>query len=83
MQVERHKHLGIALELRPTIRPSMACSDKSRKTVQWRMPQAVVEDYLSNPEAKATVALYRARREKSTRYGAGTGNWPSGVRRTA
>ena len=29
MQIERHKHLGIALELRLTIRPSTACSGRS------------------------------------------------------
>ena len=33
MQVERHKHLGIALEIAPTIRPFMGCWDRSPTAV--------------------------------------------------
>jgi hypothetical protein len=65
MQVERHKHLGIALELSPDHPAVHGLLGQVRDNGEWRMPQAVVEDYRSNPEAKATLALYHARREKS------------------
>src|SRR6202044_722143 len=65
MQVERHKHLGIALELSPDHPAVHGLLGQVRDNGEWRMPQAVVEDYRSNPEAKAPLALYHARREKS------------------
>ncbi len=65
MQIERHKHLGIALEIAPDHPAIHGLNGQVFDNGEWRMPQAVVEDFLSNPEAKATLALYRARRDKS------------------
>ena len=50
------QHLGIALELEPDHPAIHGLLGQVAENGQWRMPQAVVEDYLSNPETKATVA---------------------------
>ncbi len=65
MQIERHKHLGIALEIAPDHPAIHGLNGQIFDNGEWRMPQAVAEDYMSNPEAKATLALYHARRDKS------------------
>ena len=65
MQVERHKHLGIALELAPDHPAIHGLLGQVADNGQWRMPQAVSEDYLNDADAKATLATYRARRDKS------------------
>jgi Pretoxin HINT domain len=64
MQVERHKHLGIALELEPENPAVHGLLGQVSDGGEWRMPQAVVEDYLTDAKAKASLASYRARREK-------------------
>jgi Pretoxin HINT domain len=65
MQVERHKHLGIALELAPDHPAIHGLLGQVADNEQWRMPQAITEDYQTDAQAKETLALYRARREKS------------------
>ncbi len=65
MHVERHKHLGIALEVSPDHPAVHGLLGEVRDNGQWRMPQAVVEDYRSDADTKSKLALYRARREKS------------------
>ena len=65
MQVERHKHLGIALELEPDHPAIHGLLGEVADNGQWRMPQAVAEDFRSDAGVKATLALYRARRDKS------------------
>jgi hypothetical protein len=64
MQVERHKHLGIALELAPENPAVHGLLGQVSDNGEWRMPQAVVEDYLTDAKAKTNLATYRARREK-------------------
>ncbi len=64
MQVERHKHLGIALELMPDHPAIHGVLGQVADKGEWRMPQAVADDYLNDPEAKATLALYRGRRAR-------------------
>ena len=65
MQVERHKHLGIALELAPENPAVHGLLGQVNDQGEWRLPQAVVEDYQTSPEAKANLAEYRARRERA------------------
>jgi hypothetical protein len=64
MHVERHKHLGIALELAPDNPAVHGLLGQVSSGGEWRMPQAVVEDYKTDPKAKALLASYQARREK-------------------
>ncbi len=64
MHVERHKHLGIALELAPDNPAVHGLLGQVSDGGEWRMPQAVVEDYKTDPKAKALLTTYRARREK-------------------
>jgi hypothetical protein len=65
MQVERHKHLGIALEEAPQHPAIHGLLGQVDDKGEWRMPQAVSEDYLNDARAKATLAGYRARRDRS------------------
>jgi hypothetical protein len=64
MQIERHKHLGIALELAPDNPAVHGLLGQVFDNGEWRMPQAVVENYVTDPEAKTNLTTYRARREK-------------------
>ncbi len=64
MHLERHKHLGIALDLAPDNAAVHGMLGQVFDGGEWRMPQAVVEDYLSDARAKANLASYRARRER-------------------
>ena len=64
MQVERHKHLGSRLSSRPDHPAVHGLLGQVADKGEWRMPQAVADDYLNDPEAKATLALYRGRRDK-------------------
>ncbi len=64
MHLERHKHLGIALELAPDNAAVHGMLGQVFDGGEWRMPQAVVENYLSDARAKANLASYRARRER-------------------
>jgi tetratricopeptide (TPR) repeat protein len=65
MQVERHKHLGIALELAPDHPAIHGLLGEVADNGQWRMAQAVAEDYRTDAGVKATLENYRARRDKS------------------
>jgi hypothetical protein len=65
MQVERHKHLGLALELAPDHPAIHGLLGEVGDDGQWRMPQAVAEDYRNDANAKSLLANYRARRDKS------------------
>jgi hypothetical protein len=64
MQVERQKHLGIALELAPENPTVHGLLGQVADNGYWRVPQAMVEDYLTDAKAKTNLASYRARREK-------------------
>ena len=71
MQVERHKHLGIALELAPDHPAIHGLLGQVADNGQWRMPQAVSEDYLNDAEGEGdTGQLSRPPRQES-RHGPG------------
>src|SRR5262249_53546688 len=65
MQIEKHKHLGIALEQSPQHPAIHGLLGQVDDNGEWRMPQAVSENYLNDAGAKAILAGYRARRDKS------------------
>ena len=65
MQAERHKHLAIALEIAPDHPAAHGLLGQVVDNGEWRMPEVVVEDFRSDAAAKATLAGYHARRDKS------------------
>ncbi len=64
MQVQRHKHLAIALELEPDNPAVHGLLGQVSDGGEWRAPQAVVDEHLTDAKAKTSTATYRARREK-------------------
>ena len=65
LQIERHKHLAIALEIDPDHATAHGLLGQVSDKGEWRMPEAVTEDYRGDAAAKATLARYHARRDKS------------------
>src|SRR5262249_39054972 len=64
MHVERHKHLGIALELEPENPAVHGLLGQVFEGGEWRTAQAVTEDYRLDGKGKTTLASYRARRDR-------------------
>ena len=71
MQIERHKHLGIALELAPDHPAVHGLLGQVRDNGEWRMPQAVVEDYRSNARGKGDSGELSCPPREESRYGPG------------
>ena len=83
MQVERHKHLGIALELAPDHPAIHGLLGEVADNGQWRMPQAVAEDHRN--DADLEVARSPATAPAATRAPTRprhTGSLRNGARRT-
>ena len=71
MQVERHKHLGIALELEPDNPAVHGLLGQVSDDGEWRCRRRWLKSYLTDAKAKTNMAAYRARAREDSRYGAG------------
>ena len=84
MQVERHKHLAIALEIAPDHPAVHGLLGQVVDKGEWRMPEAVVEDYprVTPRRRRRWPAITPAATRVPIRPRP-NGNWRSGARRTA
>jgi hypothetical protein len=64
LNVERHKHLGIALDIDPDNAAARGLLGQVADKGEWRMPGTVVGERQGDAEVSATLALYHARRDK-------------------
>ncbi len=65
MQVERHRHLAIALEIAPDHATAHGLLGQVFDKGEWRIPEAVIADHKSDAGPATTLASYHARRDKS------------------
>ncbi len=61
---ERHKHLAIALEIKPEHAAAHGLLGQIADKGDWRMPAVVIDEHRGDAEGLRKLELYRARRDK-------------------